>query len=289
MKNLAIVVDSSIGLTLEEQKNWEGLFVAPLSIIYNNIEYVDQVDITLEEVQDILSRNDLIKTSQPSVGVALELFEKIQKEGYEHILVLSLSSKLSGTYNSFSTAAKALDNNNVHVIDTLTLAGAVQEGIRYAQALDKAGKSIDEIVAMTNNFYNHTVSYVIPENLDQLKASGRISAAASALASLLKMRVLLRLENHGDTIEKFATARTESKIISTMISDINNSDFDPKKDKFRLLHSLAEERSLELKKHLEDLYDGIEVEISFLPAAVSGHAGNGTIAVQWFGNYKNYM
>lgn len=289
MKNLAIVVDSSIGLTLEEQKNWEGLFVAPLSIIYNNIEYVDQVDITLEEVQDILSRNDLIKTSQPSVGVALELFEKIQKEGYEHILVLSLSSKLSGTYNSFSTAAKALDNNNVHVIDTLTLAGAVQEGIRYAQALDKAGKSIDEIVAMTNNFYNHTVSYVIPENLDQLKASGRISAAASALASLLKMRVLLRLENHGDTIEKFATARTESKIISTMISDINNSDFDPKKDKFRLLHSLAEERSLELKKHLEDLYDGIEVEISFLPAALSGHAGNGTITVQWFGNYKNYM
>lgn len=287
MTKIAIVVDSSVGLTLEEQQLTTDVFVAPLSIIYDNKEYVDQIELTVEAVQEILSRNELIKTSQPSVGVVHALYEKIQNEGYTDIIVLSLSSKLSGTFNSFSAAAEALDNNNVRIVDTWTLAGPIQEGILLTKKLIELNTPIDDIIDTLNSFYTRTESYVLPENLDQLKASGRISNAAAAVASLLKMKVLLKLDNHGDTIEKFATARTDGKLLNTMFEDIKNSCFNPDKDKFFVLHSLNEEKALKIKQDLLDLYPQTEVSMSFLPAAISGHAGNGTIALQWFQNHKN--
>lgn len=288
MKKIAIVVDSSVGLTLEQQSQMADVFVAPLSIIYNNKEFIDQHELTVAEVQEILSRNELIKTSQPSVGTALELFENIQSKGYTDIIVLSLSSSLSGTYNSFSTAAKSLENNTVHVIDTMTLAGPVQEGIKIIKLLNVKGNSVEDIVKNLNEFYAHTESYVYPENLDQLKASGRISSAAATLASLLKMKVLLKLENHGATIDKFATARTEAKLMSTMVEDMKKSGFDPINDTFFILHSLNEEKAEAVRDTLIKTFGTKEIEIGFLPAAVSGHAGNGTIAVQWFRNHKTF-
>lgn len=288
MHKIAIVVDSSVGFTLEEQSQLDGVFVTPLSIIYNNKEYVDQHELSVEDVQEILSRNELIKTSQPSVGAALEQFEKIQAEGYTDIIVLSLSSALSGTFNSFSTAAKSLAKNNVHIIDTMTIAGVVQGGIKVVQRLDAQGYSVNEILKELTTFYEHTESYVIPENLDQLKASGRISPAAATLASLLKMKVLLKLANHGTTIEKLTTARTETKLLNAMYDDINKSPFNPKNDKFHILYSLNKDKANQIKNDLINQYGDIEVEIGFLPAALSGHAGNGTVVVQWFRNDKTF-
>ncbi len=288
MKKLAIIVDSSAGLTLEEQSEIKDLFVAPLSIIHDNKEYIDQIDITVEEIQDILSRNELIKTSQPSVGVALELYEKIQALGFDDILVISLSSRLSGTFNSFSAAADALPNNNVVIIDAMTLASPVVESIKVARALYAKNPDMVELKKSMDEYFKHTVSYVIPENLDQLKASGRISAGAAAVASLLRMKVLLRLANHGETIEKFTTGRTEKKLVTAMFDDISQSDFNPEEDMFGILHSMSEDRALALKKHVEALYPGVDIYMSFLPAALSGHAGNGTIVFQWFGNSKKY-
>lgn len=287
MKKLALVVDSSAGFTPEEITQLPNVFVAPLSIIYKGKEYTDQVDISIEEVQDILSRNELIQTSQPSVGTVHALYEDIQSQGYDHIIVVSLSSKLSGTFNSFSAAADALDNNNVSVIDTMTIAGPVQASAAIIEKLNQAGKSVDEIVETLNTFYKHTESYVIPETLDQLKASGRISAAAGAVASLLKMKVLLKLDNHGETIEKFAMGRTESKLMRAMYEDIEKNGFNPSTDQFHLLHSLNEEKVLAIKDYLQEKYNNIKVNISYLPAALSGHAGNGTIVLQWFMNPQN--
>ncbi len=281
MQKLAIVVDSSIALTVEQQKAIEDLFVAPLSIIHDNKEYTDQIDITVEEVQDILSKNQLIQTSQPSVGVVMELYEKIQALNYDHIFVLSLSSHLSGTYNSFTTAAKAMSKHNITVIDSGSIAGVIQESIQVLKNLNTKGKSISEIEKALINYFKETTSYVYPENLKQLKASGRISPAAAAVASLLKMKVLLRLANHGTTFEKFETARTDKKVFASFIKDLNAEGFDPKLHCVYILHSLNEQGAENIKQLLIEEYGDVEFHISFLPAAVAGHAGNGTLAVQW--------
>ena len=281
MQKLAIVVDSSIALTVEQQKAIEDLFVAPLSIIHDNKEYTDQIDITVEEVQGILSKNQLIQTSQPSVGVVMELYEKIQALDYDHIFVLSLASQLSGTYNSFATAAKAMSKHNITIIDSGTLAGVIQEAIKVLKNLNAKGLSISDIEQEMIKYFKETTSYLYPENLKQLKASGRISPGAAAVASLLKMKVLLRLENHGSTFEKFETARTDKKVFASFIEDLNAAGFDPKLHTVYILHSLNEQGAENIKQLFIETYGDVEFHITFLPAALAGHAGNGTLAVQW--------
>lgn len=280
MKKIAYVADSSIGITLQEQKSYPDLFIAPLSIIHNGKEYIDQIDLSEDDVNAILRKNNLVQTSQPNVGTCINLFNEIIAKGYDEILVFSLSSFLSGTFNSFSAAKDDLNLPNIHVIDSLSIAGAVQEGVLTAQRLNEQGKSIDEIIAVIKDYYKDTISYVIPETLNQLKASGRISPAASAVASMLKMKVLLRLENGGETIEKFATARTDKKLLDTMNKDLESFGFDPKIHKIYLLHSDGLEPLNVIKESLLAHFGDIETSVGLLPAAVSGHAGIGTVAVQ---------
>lgn len=288
MKKIAIVSDSSIGITLEEQKNIKDLFIAPLSIIHKGKEYIDQVELSEEDVNNILRNNELIQTSQPNVGVCIELFEKIQKLDYDHIIVLALTSNLSGTFNSFKTAADDLNDPRISVIDTLTLAGCVQEGVWLIKHLNEGGADIDTILDTLDAFYKDTVSYVIPETLDQLKASGRISAAASALASMLKMKVLLRLENAGKTIERFATARTDKKLYDTLNTDLKAQGFDPKIHKLYFLHSDGLEPLKRAKEAITEFFGDIETTVGLLPAAVSGHAGIGTVAIQLIRKTSSY-
>ena len=282
MHKIAYIIDSSVGWSLEEAKNISNLFVAPLSIIHENKEYLDQVELDYEDITEKLSRNEVIKTSQPNVGSMMELYKKVLKKDYDTIIAFTLTSHLSGTYNAFVQAKDMLGNpDNIVVIDTLSVAGVMQEFIKTGILLNEQGKSIDEIVDGIKASLKFTCSYLIPENLKQLTASGRISPAASAVASLLKMRVLLKIENAGTIIEKFATARTETKIIDAMIKDLKHDGFDPIKHKIYIAGCEAKEMGERIKARLNENFDNIEYYEYVLPAALSVHTGIGTTAIQW--------
>lgn len=282
MQKIAFISDSSLGLTLEEAKNTPNLFVAALSIIHNKKEYLDQIELDYTDITDKLSRNEVLTTSQPNVGSIMKLYEETLKKGYDTVIALTLTSHLSGTYNAFMQAKEMLGNpENIIVIDTLSVAGPIQEFVKIGMALNEQGKSVDEIVNGIKEALKSTCSYLIPENLKQLTASGRISPAASAVASLLKMRVLLKIENAGTIIEKFATARTETKIIDAMIKDLKHDGFDPIKHKIYLAGCEAKEMGERIKTRLNENFDNIEYYEYVLPAALSVHTGIGTTAIQW--------
>lgn len=280
MKKIAIVADSSIGISLEDQKNFKDLFIAPLSIIYNGKDYVDQIELSEEDIIEILKRNEIIQTSQPSVGACIQLLEKVHALGYDHIFVLPLTSHLSGTFNSFNTAKNDVDFGNITVMDTYTVAGVIQESIKLIHKLNALDASIEEITNELNTYYKDTVTYIIPETLDQLKASGRISAAAAGLASMLKMKILLRLENHGKTIDRFTTGRTDKKIYEAMFNDLEAHNFNRDEYVIYILHSDGLEAVERMTLALNDRFDSPTIYVGHLPAALSGHAGNGTVVVQ---------
>lgn len=171
--------------------------------------------------------------------------------------------------------------DNIIIVDTLTVAGPMQEFVKIGMLLNEQGKSVDEIVQGIKTALKSTCTYLIPENLKQLTASGRISPAASAVASLLKMRVLLKIENAGTIIEKFATARTESKLIDSMIKDMKHDGFDPVKHKIYLGQCEAQAMSDRIKTRLDESFADIEYLEYVLPAALSVHTGIGTTAIQW--------
>lgn len=282
MHKIAFISDSSIGLTLEQAKNIDNLFIAPLSIIHENKEYLDQVELDYDDITAKLSRNEVIKTSQPNVGSLMELYEEVLKKGYDTIIALTLTSHLSGTYNAFMQAKDMLGNpDNIIIIDSFSVAGVMQEFIKTGMLLNEQGKSLTDIVQGIKDSLKFTCAYLIPENLKQLKASGRISPAAAAVASLLKMRVLLKIENEGTIIEKFASGRTETKLIDAMIKDMREDGFDPLKHMIYIGQCEAQEMVNRIKIRLDESFENIDYHQYVLPAALSVHTGLGTTAIQW--------
>lgn len=280
MKKYAIVVDSSAALS-PQQINDLNVYVAPLSIIYNGQNYVDQVTMTREDVVNALAQHHVLQTSQPNIGTIIGILENLKEDNYDHIFVIALSSSLSGTFSAFNQAVQEVVLDNVTVVDSYSLAGPVQQIIHYIRNAEKNDLPVAEIMTHINRVVDNTSSYVYPQDLKQLKASGRISSSAATLASLLKIKPLLRLENKGATIEKFATARTEAKIMDTLIADINLHNINALDHVLYVLEFEAKDTADRFENFLSQTYPGIEIHRVALPAAVATHAGLGTIAVQW--------
>lgn len=280
MKNIAIVCDSSVALNPELVKEYN-VVVAPLTLIHNNKEYKDQIDKTSDDVNDLLRNKEKLQTSQPNLGLLIEIMEDIKSQNFDHVFILSLTSSLSGTYSSFNNAIQEVGLENYTLVDSRSLAGPIQHMVKAVRTLNAEGKSIEEIEAKIDTIVKNTVSYVYPQTLDQLKVSGRISKTAALMASVLKVKPLLFLENNGETIEKMGTARTETKIFEMIVDGLVSNGVAPDTHDIYYLESEGKEILARFDAFLTEKLGSFDTSISTLPAVVAAHAGIGTTVVQW--------
>src|SRR5690554_1745661 len=278
MSKICIVADSSTGITQLQAKKL-GVEIAPLSIIVDKKEYQDEVDMTADQLIQLLNEEAVPTTAQPNLGLLDEMMERIKKENYDHIIVFSLTSHLSGTYQAFVLAAKNHDITNISLVDSKTLAGPVKDVVLKAVEMVNTNASVEEILAMANTVFAMTKSYLFPNTLDQLKRGGRVSSTVATLSSLLKIKPLLVLENDGTTIEKSGTARTEAKIFDMMIDGLKD-DVKVGVSKVHVLHCDGIEIAQRFASVLKDKLGNVDVEIEKLPAVLAAHAGIKSIAVQ---------
>ena len=282
MKKLAFLCDSSIALDPNEAIK-KDIYIAPLTITHDHQSFADQIEISGEDVASLLRENKVVGTSQPNIGVIIEILEDIKAKDYDHLFILPVTTHLSGTYNAFRQALLEVEMDNVSLINTYTIAGPVQESIHLIRRMNEQNYTIDEIEDyLVETFFKQTESYLYPDNLDQLKAGGRISKAAATLASMLKVSILLKLENEGERIEKFAVSRTERKLFSQLIDDFKEHGVHPSTHKLYIPHLESEGKARVLLAALRKAYgQDFEAELIDLPAALAVHAGIGTLALQW--------
>jgi len=279
MKKILIVTDSTICMDINEAKEM-GIIIAPLSVILEGKEYQDQVELSSADLVNKLKEKAAPKTSQPNLGLLDEMMKKFKEEDYDHIIVFALSSNLSGTYQAFRLAAAQNDLRNIDIVDTLTLAGPQRAVVLKAAEMAKGGASKEDILNMAQKAFKNTVSYLYPETLEQLKRGGRVSPAAAALSSLLKIKALLILENGATTIEKMGTARTETKIFEMLLESLEQHQVSAKTHKLYLLSCEAMDTIDRFKEAATKKFGDIHYEVYELPAVLAAHAGLGTIAVQ---------
>lgn len=279
MSKLCIVSDSSINIS-EELAQELNIKIAPLSIIVNEQEYQDQVNMSPKALIELLEAGSVVTTAQPNLGLLDTMMEQLKAENYDHIIVFSLSSHLSGTYQAFALAANNHDLDNITIVDTLTLAGPMKDVVIKAAQMAQANASVDEILEMTKPVLKLTRSYLFPHTLDQLKRGGRVSATVATLSSLLRIKPLLILENNGLTIDKFATARTEAKIFDLIINDIKDDVLKHKDTKLHVLHCDGAEIAQRLVDLLNQEFGEVAIEVSALPAVLAAHAGVKSVALQ---------
>jgi DegV family protein with EDD domain len=279
MSKICIVADSSTNIDLQQAKQL-GIEIAPLSIIVNDKEYQDQVDMSPAELIALLKEKAVPTTSQPNLGLLDGMMKNLKSQNFDHIIVFTLSSFLSGTHQAFRLAATDNDIENIDIVDSLTIAGPLKDVVLKAAEMAKAGATKEEILAMAKTVFSMTTSFLFPNTLDQLKRGGRVSPAVAALSSLLKIKPLLMLKNGGTTIEKFNTARTETKIFDLMLDEFESQEVKAGTHKVHVLHCEGLDVAESFISNLKTRFGDIAVEVSELPAVLAAHAGIKSIAVQ---------
>ncbi len=278
MPKMKIVLDSTCDIPREWIKQLD-IAISPLHIVWPN---GDQEDDTrdLEKIQDFYKRvstaKELPKSSQPSVGEFVSLYREIQKDGYEQILVICISTKLSGTYDSALSAAKEV-KIPVFVIDSKLASAAVSLPARRARELEKEGLSAQKIVEsleqdIKNGRYK-AIFYV--SNFDFLVKGGRVSRMQGFFGSLLNVHVGLWIDPEGKLVpfEKArGTKRAQEMLVNKALSLV------PKGSKVRLLmvDADARESTRVLLEMLKQHYEVLDVGFTEMGKVITTHVGPGT-------------
>lgn len=279
MSKILIVTDTTSSLTFEQAKALN-IELVPLTIIIDDVAYVDQKELSGTALMEQLAKGAVPSTSQPNIGMVEEMMSEWKNENYDAIIIITISAKLSGTHNGFQLIANQLEMNNVFVVDSKTVAGPLIEGAKTARAMADQGASVNEILAVLEKGFNSTRTFIYPKTLDQLKKGGRISPIAATMSSLLKIKPLLHIETDGSAVGKFGIAKTDNKIHDMMFEAFKTQGVSADTHKIYLEHSSVEEDVMKTKKFFESKFEGIEIEVVQLPAVLMSHGGLGCLGVQ---------
>ncbi len=273
MRKIAIVADSGTNITPEQAKAL-GVYIAPLQVIIDGVEYQDLINLQPQDIIEALKAKKDIKTSQPNVGIIENLFHQLKAAKFDHILVISLSSALSGTYQTFNlAAANAEVTDMTTIIDTASVCGPNRHAVEVAKRLADEGKSLEEIVNIVNIIAKDSRTYILPDNLEQLIHGGRVKGATALLGTLLKIKLLLKIDHEVPSIEKLDTSRTDVKLFQAIYEDMKARGNSPKTHKIYLPSCESADRVEAFKNYVNDKEPGYEFEHIVLPAGIAAHTG----------------
>ena len=272
MEKYLIVTDTTSAMN-KEIAAAHGIELISLSVIVDGQEYKDQVDISTEQLYDYLKDGKTPSTSQPNTGYLIEKMEAWQKENYEAIIVVTCSADLSGTNNGFHLAKDTVGLDNVYIYDSRQVGAPVMDMAIRAKQLADEGKDVDEIFKVLEEKTKHSFSFLYPDNFDQLSRSGRLSPMAARMASMLKIKALLCLDEQGKSVDKYSMSRTEVKVLKAITDKFHELGVNAEKYKIYISHANNIVFAQKSKLLLQTAFHGIEVEINNLPAVLTCHGG----------------
>lgn len=211
---IALLVDSGVNLPADIL-SLKGVYQVPLTIIYGEQIYEDNVSITSSEIYRRLDAESPT-TSLPSGQAIHDVISKIIDDGYKNVLVITISSRLSGTYQSIKLAFDEQPSLTVGFIDTKNAAIGAGMQAAYAKELIDHGHSLADILLTLEKNVSNTVIYISLPTLEYLKRGGRISSLSSFIGSSLNIHPIISCDPDG-LIFVPAKSRGRSKSIKKMI------------------------------------------------------------------------
>jgi len=205
---LHIVTDGAADVPAAWEKEYD-IDIIPINIQFGEKTYLQNVDLDSEGFYKLVDETKKIpKTSQPSPHQFMEFYNKIAQKG-DTILSIHVTSKLSGTYASAVAAAQEL-KNSFRVVPFDSAGGSLGLGLmcREARKMDRAGKSVEQIVAYLEGIRYRVRIILTLDTLEYARMSGRVGTFSAALASILNVKPIAVLKNGlVDMVEKVRTRK----------------------------------------------------------------------------------
>ncbi len=280
MSKVAVITDSNSGITQSQAKEL-GIFVLPMPFFINEETYFEDISLTQEQFYEMLKGGAEIHTSQPSPDSVMKLWDQVLKE-YDEIVHIPMSSGLSSSCQSAIMLAQDYDGK-VQVVNNQRISVTQRQAALDAKLLVSKGMNAREIKDFLEEDKFNSSIYIMLDTLYYLKKGGRITPAAAALGTLLKLKPVLQIQ--GEKLDAFAKARTTNQGKSIMISaikkDIETRFGGMTEDKhiwLEIAHTANAEAAEAYKNEILEQFPGYDIHIDPLSLSVACHIGPGALA-----------
>ena len=281
MAKIAIVTDSNSGITQAEGKKI-GIYVLPMPFMIDEVTYYEDIDLTQEQFYEKLKSGANIATSQPSPDSVTSLWDKLLQE-YDEIVHIPMSSGLSGSCQSAMAFAADYDGR-VQVVNNQRISVTQRQSALDALQLAAAGKDAAQIKEFLENDKFNSSIYIMLDTLYYLKKGGRITPAAAAIGTMLRLKPVLTIQ--GEKLDAFAKARTTSQgktmMINAIKKDINERFGGMTEDKhiwLQIAYTHDRAAAEQFRTEVEAEFPGYEIHIDSLSLSVACHIGPGSLAL----------
>ena len=276
----AIITDSNSGITQSDSEKL-GVFVLPMPFMINEETYFEDIDLTQTEFYQRLAVGANISTSQPSPEDVTSLWDKVLKE-YDQIVHIPMSSGLSGSCQTAMMLAEDYEGK-VFVVNNHRISVTQRQSVLDAKAMAEKGWTAEQIKEKLEATKSDSMIYITVDTLKYLKKGGRITPAAAALGTLLKIKPVLMID--GGKLDAFAKARTMKQAKTIMLTalahDLENrlGDKEARQMHLQIAHTENYAAAEELRQELHELYPQAPIRMDPLSLSVACHIGPGSLAV----------
>ena len=279
-KKVAVVTDSNSGITQSQAKEY-GIYVIPMPFMIHEETFYEDITLTQEQFYQRLSENADVITSQPSPETVMNLWDEILKT-HDEIVHIPMSSGLSGSCQSALMLAEDYDGK-VQVVNNQRISVTQRQSAFDALALVEQGMDAAQIRQILEEDKFNSSIYIMLDTLYYLKKGGRITPAAAALGTILRLKPVLQIQ--GEKLDAFAKARTVSQGKSIMINAIRN-DMEKRFGGARadniwlqIAYTYDLAAAEQLKAEVQEAFPGFDVHMDPLSLSIACHIGPGALAV----------
>ncbi len=279
-KKIAVVTDSNSGIT-QKQAGELGIYVLPMPFMIDNETFFEDITLTQEAFYEKLAAGADVITSQPSPDSVMKLWDELLEE-YDEIVHIPMSSGLSGSCQSALMLAADYDGR-VQVVNNQRISVTQRQSALDALRLVEQGMDAAQIKQFLEDDKFNSSIYIMLDTLYYLKKGGRITPAAAALGTILRLKPVLTIQ--GDKLDAFAKARTVSQGKTMMINAIRN-DMEKRfggVNKDTIWLQIAYTYDLEAARQLRDevaaQFPGFDIHMDPLSLSIACHIGPGSLAV----------
>ena len=282
MSKVAILTDSNSGITQAEAAR-SGLYVIPMPFYINDQMFFEEIDLSQEDFYDRLTEGAEIKTSMPTVGSVTDEWSRLLRD-YDEVVYIPMSSGLSSScQTAYMLAQEEPFDGKVFVVDNQRISVTQRQSVYDAKLLADQGKSAKEIREILLDEKFQSSIYIMVGTLTYLKRGGRITPAAAALGTLLKLKPVLQIQ--GEKLDAFAKARTVKQAKTIMIDAIKK-DFEERFHDasgsnmyLEIAYTYDREAAKQFRDEVNEYFPDHEIVINPLSLSVSCHIGPGALAL----------
>ncbi len=276
---IKILADTTSTLSVDEAKRL-GIYYLPQIIVFGEKSYRDDTEISTVEFLDKLRKStSLPKTAAPPPALYTPIYEEIVKNG-DSALVLTPSSKVSGTFRSATVAAQDFQDADITVIDTKLIGPGFGTVVRLTVEWSQQGVSMEEITKRIEDYSKRSVIYLYVDTLEYLHKGGRIGAAKALAGSVLQIKPILLFRD--GQINQFESQRTKKRAISRIIELVQQECPASPNSHLAILEADAMDDAIALRNSFSSYLNLQDIQICDLPPAIIVHAGPGVLAASFF-------